>query len=73
MLLDRDIVSHLQSMRRACPSLAMTDTNWSMIPHLLPAYLCSLSWQSRAFSTGPRELAPMYIIELHTGTVRDDL
>lgn len=43
------IYSHyLQSISKACPSLPRTDTNWSIMPHGTPAWVCSACWQATA-------------------------
>jgi hypothetical protein len=39
----------LQSNNNACPSLACTLTNWSIIPQGAPAYLCSAIWHKSVF------------------------
>ena len=43
------LLHDLQSMRRAVSGLPMTLMNWSMIPHGIPAWLCSAPWHASAF------------------------
>lgn len=42
--------TYWQSIRSACFSCAITETNWSIIPHGIPANWCSAFWHINAFS-----------------------
>ena len=61
-----------QSIRRALAGRPITDTNWSMMPQGMPAWLCSAAWQARAFSLSlPAVQSVSCSRKLYVATCRD--